>query len=195
MAKFISLLLVSTIFIAGCTGSKAAPTSAIAEEYAVYKAVIESLYLTEGVELIVIENRTAIGVSSSESLDSTVKYIQEAFGDAIELETLDDYIAKNRRSHRLEGGFSLDVPYVLLSEAELAEIFEQGGGWNQFYKLYPNSQGIMTLSRVGFNARMDQALVYIGNQADYLAGRGYYVLLKKKGGIWTIDRMIVAWIS
>ena len=195
MTKFISLLLVSTVFIAGCAGNKTAPTSAIAEEYAVYEAVIESLHLTEGIELIAIKNRTATDVSPGESLDSEVEYIREELGTAIELETLDDYRAKNRRSHQLDADLSLDVPYVLLSEAELAEIFEQGGGWNQFYKVYPNSQGIMTLSRVGFNTQIDQALVYVGNRSDDKVGEGYYVLLTKKGGVWTVDNVVMAWIS
>jgi hypothetical protein len=193
--KFISLLLAFTLFIAGCAGSKTPPTSAVADEYAVYEAVIESLYLTEDTELIVIRDRTATDVSPNESLDSEVEYIREELGTAIELETLDDYRAKNRGSHRLDAVLSLDVPCVLLSEAELVEIFEQGGGWNQFYKIYPNSQGMMTLSRVGFDAQIDQALVYIGNQADYKAGRGYFVLLTKKGGVWTIDDIVIAWIS
>jgi hypothetical protein len=194
MTKSILLLLI-TILIAGCTGGKTAPASVLVEEYAVYEAAIESLYLTEDIELIVIKNRTATDSSPSESLDTEVAYIQEEFGSAIESETLSDYRARNKQSHQLDQDFLLDVPYVLLSEAELAETFERGGGWNQFYKIYPNSQGIMTLSRVGFNTQIDQALVYIGNQAGYLAGRGYYVLLTKEGDVWTVDNMIVAWIS
>ncbi len=47
-------------------------------------------------------------------------------------------------------------------------------------KRYPNSQGTMTLSRVGFNRNIKQALVYVGNQEGFLAGAGYYVLLVKK---------------
>jgi hypothetical protein len=139
----------------GCIGSKVTPTS-ITEEYAVYKAVIESVYLTEGIELIVIRDRTAIDVSG-ESLDSELEYVQESLGPAIESETLNDFKVKNKRTHKLSQEFFLDVQYVLLSEVEFNKIFEAGGGWTQFYKTYPNSQGIMTLSRVGFNAKMDQA--------------------------------------
>jgi hypothetical protein len=195
MTKFISLLLISTVFTAGCTGSKTPPAPAIAREYAVYEAVIEFLYLTKDIELIAIKNRTAADVSPSESLGSEVEYIREELGTAIELKTLDDYKAKNRRSHQLDADLSLDVPYVLLGEAELAEIFERGGGWDQFYKIYPNSQGIMTLSRVGFNTQIDQALVYVANRPDDKVGEGYYALLTMKGGVWTVDNVVIAWIS
>ncbi len=195
MTKPIMLLLASVVLIAGCTDGRTAPTSAVADEYAVYEAVIESLYLAEDIELIVIKNWTATSVSPGESSDTEAEYIREKFGTAIELETLNDYSAKNKRSYQLDQDISLDVPYVLLSEAELTKIFEREGSWDRFYEIYPNSQGIMTLSRVGFNTQIDQALVYIGNQADYLAGRGYYVLLTKKGDVWTVDSMILAWIS
>lgn len=195
MTKLIILLLASVVLIAGCTDGRTVSTSAVVEEYAVYEAVIESLYLTEDIELIVIKNWTATNVSPGKSSDTEAEYIREKLGTAIESETLNDYSAKNKQSYQLDQDISLDVPYVLLSEAELTKIFEREGGWDRFYEIYPNSQGIMTLSRVGFNTQIDQALVYIGNQADYLAGRGYYVLLTKKGDVWTVNNMILARIS
>lgn len=195
MTKLLSSLLIASLFMASCIGNEAAPPSTVAEEYAVYAALIESLYSAQDTALLVIKDRTAVGISPNESLDSETEYIRKELGAAIESETLDDYRAKNRQPIQLAQDFALDVPYVLLSEAEVAEVFEQDGGWAQFYTIYPDSQGIMTLSRVGFSAQMDEALVYIGNQADYRAGRGYYVLLTKKEGVWTVDDMVIAWIS
>ena len=45
------------------------------------------------------------------------------------------------------------------------------------------------------NKEKDQALVYVGNQAHYLAGRGYYVLLTKENDIWGIKKDVMTWIS
>lgn len=195
MLKITVLLLAFVVLITGCIGGNATLASVTTEEYTIYEAVIESIYLVEGIELIVIQDHTATDVSPSESLDNELKYVQDNLGPAIESETLNDYKAKNRRSRELAKSFPLDVEYALLSEVEFNEIFKVGGGWAQFYETYPRSQGLMTLSSVGFNAKMDQALVYVGNQADYLAGRGYYVFLTKKGGAWAIQNMIVAWVS
>jgi len=62
-------------------------------------------------------------------------------------------------------------------------------------KRYPNSQGTMTLSGVGFNRNINQALVYVGNPEGFLAGAGYYVLLVKEKGTWVIKQKLMTWIS
>lgn len=166
------------------------------EEYAVYEVVIESVYLIEGVELIVIKDHTAPDVSPGGSLDSETEYVQENLGPAVELETLNDYKAKNRQTHKLDRRLSLDVQYALLSEVERREIFETGGGWSEFHAIYPNSPGVVvTFSRVGFNTEMSQALVYVEDQGDHGAGQGLYVFLTKEEGSWVIQSMIVAWVA
>lgn len=171
-------------------------SSVTAEEYAVYQAIIEWGFLTESVTLIVIRDHTAAGILVEESLDEQrVQYIRENMGSALEAETLKDFLVKNEESRKLEKRFPIGAQCVLISEAELTEIFEKGEGWDQFYATYPNSQGTMTLSRVGFNAIMDQALAYVGNQAHYLAGIGYYVLLAKEEDAWVVKKTAVAWIS
>lgn len=211
MARATWFILTSVVIIAGCAGKQATPAagmtatptldtmttsaSAVTEECAVYKAVIESDYLTEGIELIVIMDHTVNGAYPGASLDSVLEHVRENLGSAVEPETLNDYEAQNGRTQKLDGCFSLDVQYVLLSEVEFNEIFETGGDWSQFYATYPNSQGIMTLSRVGFNANMDQALVYVGNEKEFLAGMGFYALLTKKGDAWVIQSRVVVWIS
>ncbi len=193
-AKFL-LFLVSVVLASACASNKASSTPSTTDKYAVYKAVIESLYLSEGFPLVVLKDHTALDTSPGESLDNVIAYIQENLGSAIESETLNDFRAKNRQSQEeLDAGL-FDKRCVLISEVKIKGIFEHGGNWSQFYITYPNSQGIMTLSRVGFNTKKNQALLYVGNQSDYLAGRGYYIFLTKKGEDWIIQTMIKAWIS
>jgi hypothetical protein len=50
-------------------------------------------------------------------------------------------------------------------------------------------------SRVGFNDTVDQALVYVADVAGPLAGSGFYHLMEKKHGQWTIQQSIMVWIS
>jgi hypothetical protein len=195
MLKITVLLLVSIVLITSCVGSNATLASVMTEEYAIYDAVIESFYLTESIELIVLRDHTVTGAYPRGSLDINLENVQRKLGPAIQSETLNDYKGKNGQTQKLGKRFSLDVQYILLSETEFNEIFDTGEGWSQFYATYPNSQGIMTLSRVGFNAEMDQALVYVGNESDFLGGTGYYVLLARKGDAWVIQTKVVVWIS
>jgi pantothenate kinase len=37
--------------------------------------------------------------------------------------------------------------------------------------------------------------MYVGNQADLLAGEGNYVLLSKEGDEWKVTKTFQAWIS
>jgi len=89
----------------------------------------------------------------------------------------------------------LNSVYLLISETETGKIFSGEDGWNRFYKEYRGAQGIMMLSRVGFDRNKNEALVYIGNQSDWLAGVGYYVLLRKESGKWVVKDQLMAWIS
>ncbi len=96
----------------------------------------------------------------------------------------------------IRSDMDLGSPYTLLSQAARNQIFSQNqSGWEIFYNHYPHAPGITSLSRVGFNATFDQALVYIGTQSNWLAGAGYYILLKKTDGLWSIDQQVTAWIS
>jgi hypothetical protein len=78
----------------------------------------------------------------------------------------------------------------------MSQIFSQNrDGWQLFYEQYPDAPGITTLSRVSFNNTFDQALVYVGTLSHWLAGAGYYVLLKKDNGAWVVDQQVMSWIS
>jgi hypothetical protein len=60
---------------------------------------------------------------------------------------------------------------------------------------YPGSQGILGFSRAGFNAALDQALVYYQNQKGGVDGAGYMVLLPKAKTGWLITKQLMLWIS
>lgn len=53
----------------------------------------------------------------------------------------------------------------------------------------------MTLSRVGFNSDRTRALVYVGNQSHWLTGAGFYLVLVKTKGGWSVEHEFMSWIS
>jgi hypothetical protein len=162
------------------------------DEYDVYATLIDEMYVNEQVKLIVIVDHTEAGLG--EDLDQTLQHITKNIS-GIQQETLDDFRTQNAQSYPLSDDFNLQVPHTLISQQEMEEIFRTGDGWDEFYQKYPDSQGTMTLSRVGFNQERDQALVYVGNQSHWLAGAGYYVLLARQDGAWVIQDSEMVWIS
>ena len=80
----------------------------------------------------------------------------------------------------LQPDMEIGAGYVLLTQNDKSQLFNQNqDGWQLFYEKYPDAPGITALSRVGFNQTLDQALVYVGTQSQWLAGAGYYLLLKR----------------
>jgi len=65
----------------------------------------------------------------------------------------------------------------------------------EFYKRYPGSSGLIILSRVGFNAAMNQAMIYIQHRCGGLGGTGYYVLLEKTADKWNLAKQNMVWVS
>lgn len=63
-------------------------------------------------------------------------------------------------------------------------------GWEKFFSEYPGASGLLSLSRVGFDHKKNQALVYVtdmrGNPSGRAWGAGSYVLLIKKKGAWRV---------
>ncbi len=172
------------------------PTTALnrAEaDYAIYAGLIAGMYKLDTLDRLVIQDQTGMGVSSTEP--SQLQSIRDSLPEVSQA-LLDDFAAQNAQPVTLQDRFNLSVNVVLIGQDEVSRLFGQSGsGWDEFYKRYPNSQGLMTLSRVGFNAQGDRALVYIGNQSHYLAGAGYAVVLGLKDGQWTILNQVMLWIS
>jgi hypothetical protein len=108
----------------------------------------------------------------------------------------EDFLARNAKAVPLEDRFNLNIPVTLLNQKDFDSFFGQNGqGWKAYYLAYPKSQGVLTLSRVGFNARGDKALVYAGNMAFALAGAGYAIVLGQENGQWRVLNQVMLWIS
>jgi len=184
------LLLLLVLLVACRVAPTPGPAEIEAEEYAVYAALIEAEYLP-GPGLIVLENRTEAGMD--QDLERMLERINEKM-PGIAAETLGSFRLRNAETVTLTNRLSLSVPYVLIDEQEMKEIFAEGG-WDLFYERYPHSQGVMSLSRVGFNSDLTQALVYVGNWSHWVVGAGYYVLLAKERSVWVVRDKVMVWIS
>jgi hypothetical protein len=162
-----------------------------AEEYLVYSTLIRTLYIADNTERVVIKDHTNtrgyIG-------GSTARFVRGGL-PVLSPDTWQDFMDRNQQRYLLTGPFDIGVEVTFLSEEEWKEMFRDHQGWDRFYERFPHAPGIVTLSRVGFNATRDQALVYVGNQRNQRIGAGYYVLLTLRDGEWTLEQDIMEWIS
>lgn len=69
------------------------------------------------------------------------------------------------------------------------------GWWEDFYKRYPDADGITTFSLPGYSQDRASAVVYCAHSSGGLAGEGSLVLLRRVDGTWKVVRRIGLWVS
>lgn len=145
------------------------------EEAAVYRAYIDQTYIAQWFpqnfknkpfRQIVIRDRTSGFVAPSPDLQNIAKLSPKPDG-----ETIENFFARNGGYHPksklpeealekvgrypLNRSIKFKLPHTLISDSEWNQI-----RWEEFYRRFPDSRGIVVLSRVGFNKNRTQALLY-----------------------------------
>jgi len=172
-----------------------------AEEYAIYAAVLRNMFAgdrvtfdtQEKVKLLVIEDRTVSEHFNAAAGENETERLKQIFSPPISQEIIDDFVAKNAKSHKLTNSLDLKLKYTLIPKEKIKPI--TGLPSDEFYRQFPNSGGYIALSRVGFNANSDQALAYMQHVCGGVCGSGHYLLLVKNNGGWVVQKSLVAWES
>ncbi|MBU7047666.1 MAG: PD40 domain-containing protein [Theionarchaea archaeon] len=176
------------------------------EEYAVYSALIRVLYQDgfgmiggdynlQPVEVYVIKENTSVYRSGRKEMKETLQWVCENMSETVGQDILDDFETKNAQSYSLGDFFDLPARVMFIGDTERMKIFWKGFFWLEFYAKYPFAQGVMTVSRVGFDVEMKKAFVYLGNMEGGTAGAGCFFLLIKEDGVWTVRDEVVLWVS
>jgi hypothetical protein len=197
MKRCLRLLICVAVFgiLATSSASPEVPrqSEVSAEEYAVYSALISEEYMKEKVKLVVVANPTIGESRPKEEVDYFLDLLPP-----LTRETLDDYLAINSKTYRLNNAFSLKAKYVIVEFREIERFFENPDfdeAWKDFYKRFPASNGYIALSRVGFNRAKDQALVSKSWMCNQRCGEGKLVLMVKRDGKWKVENQHLMWVS
>jgi hypothetical protein len=159
------------------------------DEYLVYQTVIRSNW--SGQAQIVISATTDI-----HNLQNLQRQVDDNL-PGLAKDTLNSFMEANQFEYPLENRFQLINHVVLFSQSDRNAIFGQNleNGWQAFYQKYPDAQGLLSFSRVGFNRARTQALVYYGNGKGPVDGAGYFVLLAYEGNSWVIKSNLMLFIA
>lgn len=172
------------------------------EEYVVYSVLLNSEYASPKWQQFVINVET-----SSRAKPSFIGFVGGLVGTGekrpeTQSDTISDFDTKNKTSFLLEWRFGLKDQYVLVTDETLKTIFVKnadgyidGEIWKSFYKQYPGASGIYALSRVGFNAKRDEALVYIAVQRGLVGGSRRFFVLSKQKDSWAVQKQAMIWLS
>lgn len=197
------------VFVGGATSFARLPpdagqseaTPALSEdEIAVYTTLFANLFEAGPGRPIVLEDRTSIGLPPGMWATTSVQGTDtQKFLAKLMPETRADYQAKMKQSMRLPQNCTLapecKVADVVMLTAIVVTKSKNDKGWKNFFAKYPNSAGILLVSRIGFNRDHTEAIVYAGKSCGTLCGEGYYVRLVKIGEHWTVADQTTIWIA
>lgn len=191
------------------------------EEYEVYKAIIETHYLSQPgyIDLknsdcegkiktllpktIIIIDETIDRSSAVERVDGPLEeFLTELPEQAktMNLKTIprgaiESWEMKNTKKYLLSNHFTFSTNHLFITPTQLNESFMPTKWWDSFYKNYPNALGYFKLSRVGFDEKRTTAIVYIENTQDGLWGSGTFWVLVKENKKWKVENKYLIWLS
>lgn len=169
-----------------------------AEDYRLYDLVIKEKFLTLQTELVVIERFTVTKLGPDEKKDIPSQSFfneNQFFNGELRSDLVTDFIVKNVRPSKLEGRFDFGVRYRFLSEGILEEPEVSLAPLAVRLVQAPSVIGALGLSRVGFNQRENQALVYVSDDRADGTGAGFLFLLVRSGQGWQIVDSEVLWTA
>ncbi len=185
------LLLLSCVRTAPFDDITVSESDIVRDECAVYNTLLRTRFGLS--RTFVIYDHTSTdhpgSLLKSDEQTTTLQAVNREWPD-VNQETLEDFRIRNEEEYPLSHQLDLNVEFVLLGEEEISTAYDD---FDQFYEQYPNAQGILVLSRVGFNSERDEALVYYGNVEYYLHGIGCIALLRTSGDTWVFVKEIIIW--
>jgi hypothetical protein len=166
------------------------------EEYAVYSALLEKLFVKDDVKLLVIQKQTISSVDNyfirsivEERIPSMKKLFPSVSEDAFH-----DFRSKNQQSSNLNSEFALPVKYVVTDKFKPKN--DEDVAWiDSFFEKFTDARGMIRLSKVGFNKDRTEAFVFVEFVCFALCGGGNNVLLEKDSSRWKIKEQFEGWKS
>jgi hypothetical protein len=166
------------------------------EEYACLSDVLQN-GLGANAKQAVIAATTTGDPSKIVSSDQTIDVRAAELNTSGEL--LREWALRNESTFPLTRELSLSVPYSLLTEGDRDLLFRGDdpiASWKLFYARYPESPGLIRVSRVAFDATRTHALVYIELQCGAECGSGRLVQAMRTAGTpWRIEFGELIWIA
>ena len=151
-------------------------------EYAVYSAIVDSLYRRANTQLVVVVDRT-LPARPSPIWDIAAMFGRDA--PYLSHEAIADFLEINEQPIRLERPLDVPLPTVLLSPVQLTELIPRAD-WEAFHERYSGANGFIRFSRVGLSPAQDQAVVYVDHRYGNLGGQIAYVVLLREQQGWRI---------
>ena len=192
----VTALILGAFFLGGCARQYADTDLSYEneierEEYKIYSLSIEHIYLRNLLSHNKGVLKTIVIVSETGELNEYWKdeLVDGLEGKGISREVIEDWRKENRTTKPLQGKFDLSYEFHLVSKTEL-EGYEKVNFFGEFYEKYPDSNGLISVSKIGFDAARNKALIHVVHSYGILGASYNFITLERTGGVWSVVRRI-----
>ncbi|MCB2203544.1 hypothetical protein KQI65_02255 [bacterium] len=191
MRKCLFLPVLLLLLLPACDDNPSTPDTpdTSTDIYAVYSALIDSVFIYPATQMVVIQNMTDPYAFPQGSGRSFIK-VSLGVSDTL----LNAYDEANASAGALERKFSIAKDYELIADSTFQRL-TGGANWDPFFAAYPGAQGYLTLSGIGFSDDGNSALVYASNSSGVLAAWGICALVTKEATGWEVKKYVVVWVT
>ena len=196
----IPVLLIVAITLPSVGSAGEGPAVSIpVEDYARYDQIITSKFLSSETKLVLLERKTATQISPEQEGPLTAAWFhkQAYFDGTLSAELVRDFVAVNQDAVRLEGRFQFGARYRFVSgnTVEEPEVSLARPVLTARLRSVQASPVLdrLVFSRIGYNLRQTEALVYVGNLRPDGSGAGFLVWLRRQGTVWSIWDTEIIW--
>ena len=158
-------------------------TSRLKAEQEIYSA----LFTEQAISAYVFKDYTTL-----ELFNLSMSTVQGITHTPIEHETWTDFQQINSQSYFLKDYFPIDTNCTFINNTEIEQLHRDS---EIFFAKYPNASVIISLSRVGFNYSLTQAMILIHRDSIKFGGDGLIYIFKKIDNKWVEQDQIVVMIG
>ncbi len=197
MNRIITIVAGLIIFlVTGCSGRYAAKDLAYIDEderedYAIYSAGIRYVYPRNLLANNRNELKSIVIISRTNELNDywRKEFIGSLKDKGIPKEVIEDWWKNNETAITLERKFDFAYDYVLVTRAELDK-YKPETFFTEFYKKYPDSNGLISVSRIGFDKAKNRALIHVIHNYGSLGANYNFLFMEKTQDGWTVAQRI-----
>ena len=153
-------------------------------------------YSNEQHSLLVLEDHTYIprGVKKINNDIYYIEKLRRSF-EKIELSTIQNFYTENEQIDTLPKSLTTNIKadVIFLTPSESRSILQADNGWDRFYQKFSGANGLLALSKIGYDNNKKQALVAYGYFCGLHCGKGGLVFFQFKHSKWKIMEIITFW--
>jgi hypothetical protein len=165
-------------------------------DYEIISKVISHGVDADPAPIVIDEATTGLSVNvfdPSRNIDDAAKELETT------VTALREWSRINRRIYILREKLALKRDYRLLAKAERSKIFgdeDPAVNWRQFHAHFPESAGIIRVSRPGIDDIAGTAVLYLEYECGAECGSGRLVnLVRSDTGQWRVTSGALIWIT